>query len=159
MLSNLTAARPRFVVCEDGTEYLDRFQRFLGDAFEFSPARDFESALAAAAGTQGVLLDLDFRRTPPERLVDESGAAPPDLDAGSRRRLTETQGILILRQLRARGVKLPALLFADIDDSEQARFLERTLAPLTIVPYRLGIVEVAALMRAALSAIPAGSRR
>ena len=96
-----------------------------------------------------MLLDLDFRRTPPERLVDERGAAPPDLDAGSRRRLTETQGILILRQLRARGVRLPALLFADLDDGEQARFLERTLAPLTIAPYRLGIVEVAALMRAA----------
>lgn len=159
MLPDLTVARPRFVVCEDGTEYLDRFQRFLGDGFAFSPARDFESALAAAPGANGVLLDLDFRRTPPERLVDERGSAPADLDAGSRRRLTETQGILILRQLRARGVKLPALLFADIDDGEQARFLEHTLAPLTIVPYRLGIVEVAALMRAALAAIPGGSRR
>jgi len=159
VLPDLTAARPRFVVCEDGTEYLDRFQRFLGDAFAFSPARDFESALVAAAGAHGLLLDLDFRRTPPERLVDESGTAPPDLDAGSRRRLTETQGILILRQLRTRGVKLPALLFADIDDGEQARFLERTLAPLTIVPYRLGIVEVAALMRSALAATSAGSRR
>jgi hypothetical protein len=104
-----------------------------------------------------VLLDLDFRRTPPERLVDERGPAPPDLDAGSRRHLAETQGILILRQLRARGVRLPALLFADLDDGEQARFLERTLAPLTIAPYRLGIVEVAALMRAAIT--PALSRR
>jgi len=160
MLPDLTGARPRFVVCEDGTEYLERFQRFLGDAFTFSPASDFETALYAAAGAEGVLLDLDFRRTPPERLVDERGAAPPDLDAGSRRRLTETQGILILRQLRARGVRLPALLFADLDDGEQARFLERTLAPLTIAPYRLGIVEVAALMRAAITTTtPALSRR
>jgi hypothetical protein len=157
MLPDLIAALPRFVVCEDGTEYLDRFQRFLGDAFTFSPAGDFETALGAAAGARGVLLDLDFRRTPPERLVDERGAAaPPELDAGSRRRLTETQGILILRQLRARGVRLPALLFADIDDGEQARFLERTLAPLTIASSRLGIVEVAALMRAALATTPAG---
>jgi len=153
----MTFTPPRFVVCEDGTEYLERFQRFLGDAFTFAPASDFETALAAAAGADGVLLDLDFRRTPPERLVDERGPAPPELDAGSRRRLTETQGILILRQLRARGVRLPALLFADLDDGEQARFLERTLAPLTIAPYRLGIVEVAALMRAAIT--PALSRR
>jgi len=155
MLPDLMEPRPRFVVCEDGTEYRERFQRFLGDAFVFSPAGDFETALAAAAGANGLLLDLDFRRTPPERLVDERGAAPRELDAGSRRRLTETQGILILRQLRAHGVTLPALLFADIDDTEQARFLERTLAPLTIAPYRLGIVEVAALMRAACAATPA----
>jgi hypothetical protein len=47
-------------------------------------------------------------------------------------------------------VALPALLFADVDDAEQARFLTRTLAPLALVSSRAGIVEVAALMRAAL---------
>jgi hypothetical protein len=152
MLPGVTAARPCFVVCEDGTEYLDRFQRFLHETFRFAAAGDFAGALAAATagGARGLLLDLDFRRTPPDRLVDEAGPAPLGLDAGSRQRLAETQGILILRQLRARGVTLPALLFADLDDGEQARFLERTLAPLTIVSSRLGIVEVATLMRAAL---------
>jgi hypothetical protein len=152
VLSDLTAARPRFVVCEDGTEYLDRFRRFLSEAFDFLAAGDFAAALAAVtSGASGLLLDLDFGRTPPDRLVDEAGPVPPGLDAGSSRRLAETQGILILRQLRTRGVGLPALLFADLDDQEQARFLERTLAPLTIVSSRLGIVEVAALMRAALA--------
>jgi hypothetical protein len=152
MLPGVTPARPCFVVCEDGTEYLDRFQRFLDDAFRFVAAGDFAGALAAitAGDARGLLLDLDFRRTPPGRLVDEAGPTPPGLDAGSRQRLAETQGILILRQLRARGVNLPALLFADLDDAEQARFLERTLAPLTIVSSRLGIVEVAAVMRRAL---------
>jgi hypothetical protein len=145
--------RHRFVVCEDGTEYLDRFQRFLGDEFELVAASDFATALdaAVAAGARGLLLDLDFRRTPPDRLVDERGPAPPGLDAGSVRRLTETQGILILRQLRARGVALPALLFADLDDTGQAKFLRRTLAPLTLVSSRAGIVEIAELMRAALA--------
>jgi hypothetical protein len=152
MLPAVTSPPPRFVVCEDGTEYLERFQRFLGDSFGFSPAADFAAALAAADGADGLLLDLDFRRTPPSLLVDEHGPAPASLDAGSRRRLAETQGILILRQLRARGVTLPALLFADLDDTEQARFLERTLAPLAIASSRTGIVEVAALMRAALDA-------
>lgn len=152
MLPGVTPPRPCFVVCEDGTEYLDRFQRFLDDAFRFVAAGDFAGALAAATAgdARGLLLDLDFRRTPPDRLVDEAGPTPPGLDAGSRQRLAETQGILILRQLRARAVTLPALLFADLDDTEQARFLERTLAPLTIVSSRLGIVEVAAVMRAAL---------
>lgn len=146
----LPGVRPRFVVCEDGAEYRERFQRFLGGAFEFLAAADYAAARAAAPAAHGLLLDLDFRRTPPERLVAEGGPVAAPLTAGERRRLAEAQGILILRLLRAEGVTLPALLFADFDDGEQARFLERTLAPLTIVPSRAGLREIAALMRAAL---------
>jgi hypothetical protein len=152
-------ARPRFVVCEDGSEYVDRFRRFLGDGFEFLPAPAYAAALAAAAGADGLLLDLDFRRTPPADLVDEHGPAPRALDAASRRRLAESQGILILRQLRAAGVALPAILFADLEDPEQARFLERTLAPLAIAPSRLGLKEIAALMATMIAAAGAPPNR
>ena len=48
-------------------------------------------------------------------------------------------------------IALPAVLFADLDDPERARFLERTLAPLTIGSSQLGIREIGALMRAALA--------
>jgi hypothetical protein len=146
----MKTAKPRFVVVEDGTEYRDRFQRFLGDAFTLIPAGDCAAARAAAADADGLLLDLDFRRTPPERLVDERGLAPQPLDAGTRARLAEQQGILILRQLRGAGLAHPAILFADIDDAGQAQYLTRSLAPLTIAGSRLGIAEIAALMRAAL---------
>jgi hypothetical protein len=146
----MTATRPRFIVCEDGTEYLQRFTRFLGDDFAFIPTRDCGEALAAAAGADGLLLDLDFRRTPRDRLVDERGPVPADLSDDSRRRLAETQGILILRQLRAAGVELPAILFADIDDPDRREFLERTLAPLKIASSRLGIRDLGALLRAVL---------
>jgi DNA-binding IclR family transcriptional regulator len=71
------------------------------------------------------------------------------LDPERRRRLAETQGILILRQLRAAGVALPAVLFADLDD-DQRRFLEQTLAPLAIGSSHLGIREIGALLRGAL---------
>ena len=138
---------PRFVVCEDGSEYLERFTRFLGDDFEFIPARDFEGARAATAGADGLLLDLDFRRTPPERLIDEQGRSAAAVDAGTRARLAETQGILILRRLRAEGIATPAVLFADLDDGARAAFLQRTLAPLTLAPSRLGLRELAALLR------------
>jgi hypothetical protein len=147
----MTAGRPRFIVCEDGREYVDRFQRFLGEEFAFLPAPDFGSARDLAGDAHGLLLDLDFRRTPPDRLVDERGAAPAGLDGDTRRRLAETQGILILRQLRAAGVVLPAVLFADFDDPARARFLERTLAPLTIGSSHLGIRDIAPLLRAALA--------
>ena len=149
MLPPVTA-RSRLVVCEDGTEYIDRFRRWrlLGDGAELVPATDFDSALEASAGARGLLLDLDFRRTPTERLVDESGATSPARDAGTRQRLAASQGILILRALRARGVRVPAILFADLADAEQARILERSLAPLAIAPSSLGLREIADLVRA-----------
>jgi hypothetical protein len=147
-VSSSTDARLRFVVCEDGAEYLERFRRFLGESFDFLPAHDFDEARAAATDADGILLDLDFRRTPPERLVDEQGPAPASLDAGTRARLVETQGILILRRLRAAGVALPAVLFADLDDAGQLAFLTRTLAPLAVAGSRLGIAEIATLFRA-----------
>jgi len=147
----MTPAPPRFVVCEDGTEYLERFTRFLGEDFAFIPARNFASAQAAAAGADGLLLDLDFRRTPREQLVDERGPVPADLADDRRRRLAETHGILILRQLRAAGVALPAILFADIDDDDRQDFLARTLAPLTIASSQLGIRDIGALLRRVLA--------
>ncbi len=141
------APRRVFVVCEDGSEYIDRFRRFLGQSFDFVPAADFASARDSLAGTDGLLLDLDFRRTPPDRLIDEQGRSAALIDAGTRARLAETQGILILRRLRAEGVGTPAVLFADLDDAAQAEFLQRTLAPLTLAPSRLGLGELAALLR------------
>jgi hypothetical protein len=142
--------RPSFVVCEDGAEYIERFRRFLGDDFAFVPAHDLGAALAAietdVLRPDGLLLDPDFRRTPPERLVDERGRALALPDEGTRRRVTESQGIFILRALRARGVGLPAVLFADLADAEQAGFLERTLAPLVVASSSTGLREIAALL-------------
>jgi hypothetical protein len=142
-------ARRTFVVVEDGTEYIQRFRRFLGDSFDFVPAGDFAAARVAAASADGLLLDLDFRRTPADRLIDEQGQPATSLDAGTRRRLSETQGILILRRLRAEAITRPAVLFADLDD-RQSDFLRRTLAPLSIAPSRLGLREIADLLRAAV---------
>jgi hypothetical protein len=158
-VSSPSDRRLRFVVCEDGAEYLERFRRFLGDSFDFLPAHDFSEAHAAAPDADAILLDLDFRRTPSERLVDEQGPAPAPLDAGTRGRLVETQGILILRRLRAAGVALPAILFADLGDAGQRDFLAGTLAPLTIAGSRMGIAEIATLLRATPRATPITKRR
>lgn len=126
--------KPRWIVCEDGDEYLTRFQRFLGHEFEFAAAANLQDVLGLAPGASGIVLDLDFRRAEPARLVDESGTAHPRLAAGERTRLAELQGVLILRALRRRGIALPALLCADLDDAAQARRLEAELAPLSVVP-------------------------
>jgi hypothetical protein len=138
------SARPTatFVVCEDGREYTERFVRLFA-GFRFVRAADCAEALAAAqAGAAGILLDLDFRRTRPDALVDESGSARPGRPEDERRRLYAVQGILILRALRAAGTTLPALLFADLDDAAQVQLLEKTLAPLTVIPSSAALPEV-----------------
>ncbi|HEY3358866.1 MAG TPA: hypothetical protein VGQ83_36795 [Polyangia bacterium] len=148
-LGDPAPARPLWLVCEDGTEYVTRFARFLGGEFRFARVGGAAALLAAAASAQGVVLDLDFRRTPPEELVDERGEAHPALEPDERRRLSESQGILILRALRAGGSRLPALLCADLDDPGQVAFLEATLAPLRIVPSTESLAALAARLRAA----------
>jgi hypothetical protein len=129
-----------FIVCEDGSEYTDRFRRFLGDRFTFARAGHFAEALALLPQAAGLLLDLDFRRTAKSALVDERGAPAPASAA-------EVQGILILRALRGRGVKLPALLFADLDDAARATRLETELAPLRIVSSSEGLPGISLLLR------------
>jgi hypothetical protein len=129
-----------FLVCEDGSEYTERFRRFLGGEFEFARAGHFAEALALAGGAQALLLDLDFRRIPAALLVDENGAPGQARDA-------EVQGILILRALRSRAVKLPALLFADLDDGERAARLLAELAPLQIVSSEEGLPRIAQRLR------------
>ena len=130
----------KILVVEDGTEYSERFRRFLGGEFEFVRAAHFGEALRLAPDARGLLLDLDFRRTDPALLVDESGAPAP-------RNAAEIQGILILRALRSRGVKLPALLFADLDDAERATRLEAELAPLQVVSSSEGLPRIAQRLR------------
>ncbi len=140
---------PRIVVCEDGTEYHDRFHRFFGAEFQFVRAGNLGEALACCAGSAGLILDLDFSRTVPGKLVDEAGAAgvansPPD----EIRRLAEVQGIFLLRALRKGGITVPALLFADLDDPERVGFLEQTLAPLSVVPSSESLTVVGGRLRA-----------
>ena len=134
------AAGMRLLVCEDGTEYTERFRRFLGGEFEFVRAANFAEALRLSPDARVLLFDLDFRRTDPALLVDESGAPAP-------RNAAEVQGILILRALRSRGVKLPALLFADLDDADRTARLEAELAPLQVVSSSEGLPRIAQRLR------------
>ena len=126
---------PTLVVCEDGDEYTTRFARLLGQEFHFERANGFTTAVSLLqAGAAGILLDLDFRRTPSADLVDETGATNPALSDGERHRLAQIQGILILRSLRGAGLDAPAILFADFDEPSRGNYLVATLSPLVILP-------------------------
>jgi hypothetical protein len=140
---------PLFLVCEDGDEYTERFQRFLHREFRFlrvSDGRELEKA-AKERQAAGILLDLDFRRLAPARLLGEAGPVSLEPTTEERTRWSAMQGILILQHLRGRGVDLPTLLFADLDDPSQVAYLERTLAPLAIVDSREGLGQLAIRLR------------
>ena len=53
-MSTAGAARRLFVVCEDGSEYIGRFRRFLGESFEFVAAPDFASARALIGAADSI---------------------------------------------------------------------------------------------------------
>jgi hypothetical protein len=144
---------PLFLVCEDGDEYTQRFERFLGREFRFRRVPDGQQAevVVRTEPAAGLLLDLDFRRLGPDRLLGETGPSSHVPSAEERARWSAGQGILILQHLRAQGIGLPAWLFADLDDREQTAFLEKTLAPLCIVSSREGLAQLAARLRAACS--------
>jgi hypothetical protein len=123
-----------WIICEDGTEYTDRFARFL-PSFRYTrttSARELFEALARQDAS-GILLDLDFRRTAANELIDEQGSTAADRTHAESVRLTREQGILILRQLRLRGYAIPVLLFADLDAPDRVRFLETQFGPLHVV--------------------------
>jgi hypothetical protein len=145
-----SAALPLFLVCEDGEEYTRRFERFLGREFRFRRVVDGQEVEAAARTERatGLLLDLDFRRLPPDRLLGETGPSSHAPSTEERARWSAAQGILILQYLRSQGIGLPALLFADLDDREQVAFLEKTLAPLSIVASREGLAQLVLRLRA-----------
>ena len=126
---------PRWLIVEDGHEYIDRFRRFGGDRLHLDSADSLAGAREAllAAPPDGLLFDLDFRRTAPHALIDEQGNSAEALPLADQQRLAAQQGIYILQALRRDGLTRRAILCADLDDPEQRAYLEQTLGPLCIV--------------------------
>jgi hypothetical protein len=136
---------PRFLVCEDGDEYLERFNRFLGQEFRFIQSRDFETLnnhLELYQPIAAILLDLDFRRTNLRQLVDESGEKVANVTREQLARFVSHQGVAILAAIRKRGIQTRVLLFADVDDPKQREYLERTFAPLELISSHVGLREL-----------------
>ncbi len=139
------STNPRFIVCEDGREYLERFERFFGVDFAFVPAGDYATLLTRLEQNgriSGILLDLDFRRTAAAHLVDEHGQPLAQVGVESLAMHLANQGLFILASLRERGIKTHVLLFADIDEPRQCDYLKRTYAPLDLVPSHVSMREL-----------------
>ncbi|MSP62692.1 MAG: hypothetical protein EXR72_20655 [Myxococcales bacterium] len=107
------------LVIEDGTEYREFAQLFLGPDFAVRSAVSADEALAEIArhGADALLIDLRFDRAPPEALTGDLDATAKRLFAGDRARalryLQDQQGALILARLRAAGHAQPAVFVHD----------------------------------------------
>jgi hypothetical protein len=136
---------PRFLVCEDGDEYIQRFVRFLASRFDFVASqshRQLTEQLVSSRPVAGILLDLDFRRAPRSELIDERGQALASAASQVQHDLAAQQGICILAAVRREGCVTPAILFADIENPAQTDYLVRRLGPLEVVSSSVGLGEL-----------------
>lgn len=116
----MTAPR-RVLVVEDGTEYVDGFERLAaarGLGIDFSRARDLESARAALAppGPDALFLDVVFDRTPEDRLAGDAEALVTRFGgdrARAVRHLATHQGFYVLDALAPLVPLIPVVLAYD----------------------------------------------
>lgn len=117
----MTDAPRRVLVVEDGTEYVEGFERLAaarGLAIVFSRARDLESALAAlaAGGPDALFLDVVFDRTPEDRLAGDAEALVARFGgdrARAVRHLATHQGFYVLDALAPLLPRIPVVLAYD----------------------------------------------
>lgn len=141
--------KPRFLICEDGDEYLGRLERFLGAHFEFVQSQDaasLTSELDHGEPVSAILLDLDFRRISRARLIDEDGHPLTGTNQHAREHFAANQGIAILSHLRRRGCTKPVLLFADIEDPKQQEYLQAKYRPLWLVSSLVGLHQLQGML-------------
>ena len=114
-------ARRLVLVVEDGSEYVEGFERLAsarGLGIAFSRARDLESARAALAphGPDALFLDVVFDRTPEDRLVGDAEALVARFGgdrARAVRHLATHQGFYVLDALAPLLPRIPVVLAYD----------------------------------------------
>ncbi|MEZ4241290.1 MAG: hypothetical protein R3F59_35060 [Myxococcota bacterium] len=144
---------PRVLVIEDGSEYTESYERFLGADFRFRRAGSGVQALALLAGEpfDAVVLDMRFDRAPEGELlgdVDEIAERFNGDLVQARQFVEDHQGTYVLAALREAGHALPVLLSYDFGG--EPRRWERLAARSGSVAYladEAGPSEVAAALR------------
>ena len=107
------------LVIEDGTEYADFAQLFLGNTFHILRAQTNQETLAMLRThpVDRLLVDLRFDRTPESALVGDVFGTAEKLFAGDQdralRHLRDQQGVLILAEVRLAGFRQPAVFIHD----------------------------------------------
>ena len=112
----------KVLIVEDGTEYIDRARRWMGEGFEFDRAGSGLEALEALRqfAYPLVWMDMDFKRCPEDQLLGWEQAGL-DRFSGDRVRmrehLWEHQGVYILEAIRAAGWTGPVVFSHDFSEA------------------------------------------
>lgn len=138
--------RPRILVVEDGTEYVENLRRFLGEDFLFERAGDGPEALERLSTERWDAIFLDMRFDRATRLVGDLGALVDRFvgdEERARRFLEDNQGAYVLAALREAGHTQPALFSYDFDgEPRRYRNLEGRYGPLAYLADTAGPAQI-----------------
>ena len=139
------------LIIEDGFEYIELMQRFLGDRYHFTRASDFESARQhlASQSVDLVYLDLNFERLEDAQLLGDWDQLRVRFNGDavkSRQYIARNQGLFILAALRREGVSLPVIISHDFSrEKDRWSLIEKQHKPVYYVSDNAGPTEVSAL--------------
>ncbi|MEM9189149.1 MAG: hypothetical protein AAGF12_08230 [Myxococcota bacterium] len=127
------------LVVEDGNEYTEFANLFLGDRFAIRSARSAKEALAQldVQMPDALLIDLRFDRTPVDLLLGNVRETAGRLFGGDENRalryLQDQQGALVLAELRKAGCDVQAVFVHDFPP-RRLRNLQRLYGRVSAVP-------------------------
>lgn len=144
----------RVLVIEDGFEYSELLQRFLGEGFAWERAGSGPAALRRLEGEpfDAIFLDMRFDRAPEGELLGDLEAVADRFNGDpvqARRYIEDHQGTFVLAALREAGRPEPVLMSYDFDG--EPRRWERLAArygPVAYLPDNASPADIAGRLRA-----------
>lgn len=144
----------RVLVVEDGFEYIQTLQQFLGEGFVWVRAGSGREALSALAegGWDAVFLDMRFDRVPDEDLLGDLEATADRFNgdpAQARLFLQDHQGNFVLAALREQGFTVPVLISYDFEgEPRRWQHLTARFSPVDYLPDSGSPTEIAERLHA-----------
>lgn len=137
------------LVIEDGYEYSETLERFLGDGFTWTRAGSGPQGLRLLEERDWdvVFLDMRFDRAPEDELIGDVAEIADRFNGDpvqARRFIEDHQGNFVLAALRDAGHGIPVLLSFDFDGEPRrwARLVER-YSPVDYLPDNASPAEIA----------------
>lgn len=141
------------LVVEDGFEYTESLERFLGEGFSWTRAGSGPEALRllGGGGWDAVLLDMRFDRVPEQALLGDLAATADRFNGDpvqARHFLEDHQGNFVLAAMREAGFAVPVLLSYDFEaEPRRWEHLARTFPPVDYLPDNASPAEIADRLR------------
>jgi len=139
------------LIIEDGFEYFELMQRFLGDRYDFIRAEHFDAAnsILMRSKMDVVYLDLNFERLQGTHLVGDLERLQARFNGDavkSQQFVARNQGLFILDAIRREGHGLPVLMSHDFSrEKERWSRIAKRHNPVAYVADNAGPNEIAAM--------------